>query len=113
MSRSRYSPCAFFSRAQAGSFAPPPAAAAAEGSGAAAAPASPATATSDGSEVDVLSAFLLKHGLTSIAAPLSELGVEVPADLLVLDEDDVALLKLKKVQAKKWSSAIAALNKST
>ena len=66
-----------------------------------------------GSEVDVLSAFLLKHGLTSIAAPLSELGVEVPADLLVLDEDDVALLKLKKVQAKKWSSAIAALIKST
>ena len=90
--------------------APPPAAAAAEGSGAAAAPALLAAATSDGSEVDVLSAFLLKHGLTSIAAPLSELGVEVPADLLDLDEDDVASLKLKKVQAKKWSRAIVALN---
>ena len=90
--------------------APPPAAAAAEGSGAAAGPASPAAATSEGSEVDVLSAFLLKHGLTSIAAPLSELGVEEPADLLDLDEDDVASLKLKKVQAKKWSRAIVALN---
>ena len=58
------------------------------------------------------SAFLAQHKLTGLAAPLSELGVEAPADLLDLDEDDVASLGLKKVQVKKWARAIASL-KST
>jgi hypothetical protein len=88
------------------------AAAAAKGGGAAAAPAPPTAASSDGSGEDALSAFLAKHGLAGLAASLSELGVEAPADLLDLDEDDVASLGLKKVQVKKWARAIASL-KST
>ena len=83
-----------------------------EGGGAAATPVPPTAASSDGSGQDALSAFLAKHGLAGLAAPLSELGVEAPADLLDLDEDDMASLGLKKVQVKKWARAIAAL-KST
>ena len=86
--------------------------AAAEGGGAAAAPAPPTAASSDGGGEDALSAFLAKHSLAGLAAPLSELGVEAPADLLELVEDDVALMKLKTVQRRKWDRAIASL-KST
>ena len=86
--------------------------AAAEGGGAAAAPAPPTAASSDGSGEDALSAFLAKHSLASLAVPLCELGVEAPADLLELVEDDVALMKLKTVQRRKWDRAIASL-KST
>jgi hypothetical protein len=38
--------------------------------------------------------------------------VEAPADLLELDEEDVVLLKLKKLQVKRWAKMIAALKKS-
>ena len=79
------------------------------GGGAAAAGSSPA---SDGSGGDALSAFLAKHNFASLSEPLRKLGAEVPADLLELEEDDVASLELKKLQLKKWDRAIASL-KST
>ena len=57
-----------------------------------------------------LLAFLTQHNL--LAADLRELGAEAPEDLLELDEGDVASLKLKKLQVKKWAKMIAALKKS-
>ena len=72
-------------------------------------PPPPTAGSSDGGGEDALSAFLAQHSLAGLAAPLSELGVEAPADLLELDEEDVASLKLKKVQTKKWARAIASL----
>ena len=60
-----------------------------------------------------LLAFLTQHSLAGLAVPLHELGAESPADLLELDKEDVASLKLKKLQVKKWAKMIAALKKSS
>jgi hypothetical protein len=80
------------------------------GGGAAAAPAPRKQSMSN--PMRALLAFLTQHNLVGLAVDLRELGAEAPEDLLELDEGDVASLKLKKLQVKKWAKMIAALKKS-
>ena len=58
----------------------------------------------------LLSEFFLAHGLEALADQISELGVEVPEDLMELEEEDIATLNLKKLQVKRLNKAIAALS---
>ena len=59
---------------------------------------------------DALLSFLKEHRLADAAGPLRELGAESPADLLDLDDADVAGLGLKELELKRFVRAVDCLS---
>jgi hypothetical protein len=58
---------------------------------------------------DALAPFLVKHRLAGAATALRELGAESPADLLDLEEADIAGLELKKLERTRFERALDGL----
>jgi len=58
---------------------------------------------------DALAPFLVKHRLEGAATALRELGAESPADLLDLEEADIAGLELKKLELTRFERAVDGL----